>query len=185
MELQEAIIKRRSVRKFTPEVVTDDELRQIFEAVRWSPSWANTQAWEFVVVRNKELIQRVTSTYAEKNPARMCSLAASALIVVCAKTGLSGCFGGKNATRHTNGFRVELGRETQTLCLKAHELGLGTVVVGFMDHDACRQLIGLPDDYEVAAVIPIGRPAVEPKEGPSRKTISAMVHLDVFSKKMF
>lgn len=185
MELQEAITKRRSVRKFSPNVVTDDELRQIFEAVRWSPSWANTQAWEFVVVRNKELIQRVTATYAEKNPARMCSLSASALIVVCAKTGLSGCFGGKNATKHANWFMFDLGIATQTLCLKAHALGLGTVVVGFMDHDTCRQLIGLPDDYEVAAVIPIGRPASELKEGPSRKTISAMVHLDAFGKKMF
>jgi nitroreductase len=37
MELQEAILKRRSVRKFAGDVVTDEELRQIFEAVRWSP----------------------------------------------------------------------------------------------------------------------------------------------------
>jgi len=185
MELQEAIIKRRSVRKFTPDVVTDDELRQIFEAVRWSPSWANTQAWEFVVVRNKELIQRVTATYAEKNPARMCSLAASALIVVCAKTGLSGCFGGKNATKHANWFMFDLGIATQTLCLKAHELGLGTVIVGLIDHDACKKLIGLPENYEVAAVIPIGVPDVELKMNPSRKTLSEMVHLDAFGKKMF
>ena len=58
MELQEAILKRRSVRKFTEEIVTDDELRQIFEAVRWSPSWANTQVWEFIVVRDKDLIKK-------------------------------------------------------------------------------------------------------------------------------
>ena len=53
MELQEAIQKRRSIRRFTDDFVTDDELRNIFEAVRWSLSWSNTQAWEFVVVRRK------------------------------------------------------------------------------------------------------------------------------------
>ena len=46
MELQEAIHKRRSIRKFTDAFVTDDELKKIFEAVRCSPSWANTQAWQ-------------------------------------------------------------------------------------------------------------------------------------------
>ena len=65
------------------------------------------------------------------------------------------------------------------------EEGLGTVVVGLMDHDACKKLIGLPEGYEVAAVIPIGYPAVEPKAGPPRKTLSEMVHCDRFGGKMF
>ena len=90
MELQEAILKRRSVRKFTDDVVTDEELRQIFEAVRWSPSWANTQTWEFIIVRDKALMKQVAGAYSEKNPATKCSLAASALIVACAKTNISG-----------------------------------------------------------------------------------------------
>jgi nitroreductase len=185
VELQEAILKRRSIRRFTEDVVTDEELHRIFEAVRWSPSWSNTQAWEFVVVRDKDLIAKVTATYAGKNPATRCSLAASALIVVCARTGVSGCYGGVEVTKHANWYMFDLGIATQTLCLKAHEMGLGTVVVGLMDHAACKKVIVLPDGYEVAAVIPIGRPAVEPKEGPARKTVSDMVSLNEFGKKMF
>ncbi len=185
MELQQAISKRRSIRRFTEDIVTDGELRQIFEAVRLSPSWANTQAWEFVVVRDKDLIAKVTGTYSPKNPATKCSLSASALIVACAKTGLSGCYDGKQSTKFDNWFMFDLGLATQTLCLTAHEMGLGTVVVGLMDQDACKKVIGLPDGYEVAAVIPIGRPAVEPKEGPARKAVSEFVHLDGFGKKMF
>jgi nitroreductase len=185
MELQEAIHKRRSIRRFTDDVVTDEELRKIFEAVRWSPSWSNTQAWEFVVVRDRELISKVVASYVEKNPATKCSLAASALIVVCAKTGVSGCYGGQESTKHANWHMFDLGIATQTLCLAAHEMGLGTVVVGLMDHDACKKVIALPEGYEVAAVIPIGRPAVEPKEGPARKTVSDMVSLNAFGKKMF
>jgi nitroreductase len=185
MELQEAILKRRSIRKFTDQAVTDEELKKIFESVRWSPSWANTQVWEFVVVRDKDLIAKVTATYAPKNPASKCSLSASALIVVCAKLGLSGCYDGKPSTKLDSWFMFDLGIATQTLCLTAHEMGLGTVVVGLMDLDACGKVIGLPDGYEVAAVIPIGRPAVAPKEGPPRKAVAEMVHLNTFGNKMF
>jgi nitroreductase len=185
MELQEAILKRRSVRKFTEDVVTDSQLQEIFEAVRWSPSWANTQVWEFIVVRDKDLIQQITATYVDKNPATKGSLAASALIVVCAKTGISGCYKERQVTKHANWYMFDLGIATQTLCLKAHDMGLGTVIVAFLDHDACKKLIDLPDGYEVVAVIPIGWPAVEQKEGPARKPVSDMVYLDTFGKKIF
>ncbi len=185
MELQESILKRRSVRKFTDEIVTDDELRQIFEAVRWSPSWANTQTWEFIVIRDKTLIEKITGTYSEKNPATKCSLAASALIVACARTGISGCYGGKEVTAIHNWEMFDLGMAVQTLCLKAYELGLGTVVVGLMDHEACKKILGVPEGHRVVAVIPIGRPASPPKEGPSRKSVSEIVYLNSLDKAMF
>ncbi|MCL1981273.1 MAG: nitroreductase family protein [Proteobacteria bacterium] len=188
MELQEAILNRRSVRRFTDEAVTDQQLRQIFETVRMSPSWGNTQVWEFVVVRDKELIQKITATYQMDkgtNPATKCSQAASALIVVCAKTGVSGCYGGVDNTKFSNWFMFDLGIATQTLCLRAHEMGLGTVVVGLLDHEACRRLITLPDGYEAVAVLPIGRPAVEQKAGPPRKQVADMVYRDAFGTKMF
>ncbi|MDR2550948.1 MAG: nitroreductase family protein [Desulfobulbus sp.] len=188
MELQEAILKRRSVRRFTDDVVTDQELQQLFEAVRWAPSWGNTQVWEFVVVRDKELIQKITETYRMDkgtNPATKCSQTASALIVVCAKTGVSGCYGGKENTKFANWFMFDLGIATQTLCLRAHEMGLGTVVVGLLDHNACKQLVALPEGYEAVAVLPIGRPAVEQKAGPPRKAVADMVYRDTFGNKMF
>lgn len=185
MELQEAILKRRSVRRFTEDFVTDAELKEIFECVRWSPSWANTQVWEFVVVRDKSLIEKVTATYKERNPATKCSLAASALIVACAKTGVSGSEGGQDATTLPNWYMFDLGMACQTLCLKAHEMGLGTVVVGLMNQDACKEVVGAPEGYQVVAVIPIGRPAAAGKEGPPRKEIANFVYVDQFGKEMF
>ena len=79
----------------------------------------------------------------------------------------------------------DLGMAVQTLCLKAHELGLGTVVVGLMDHEACKKVLAVPDGHRVVAVIPIGRPAVPPREGPSRKSISEIVYLNSHDKAMF
>jgi len=180
MELSEAISRRRSVRKFTGDTVTDEEIRQLLEAVRLAQSWANTQVWEFVVVRDRQRIEQVTGTYVEKNPATKCSLAASVLLVACAKTGVSGCYGGRDVTKFPGWFMFDLGIAVQNLCLKAHEIGLGTVVVGFLDHDACRQIVGLPDGYEVVAVLPVGRPATELKQGPPRKELREFVHLDRF-----
>jgi nitroreductase len=180
MELSEAIGKRRSVRKFSESVVTDKEIRQLLEAARLAQSWANTQVWEFVVVRDRELIGKVTATYVDRNPATKCSLAASALLVACAKTGVSGCYGGQDVTKFSNWFMFDLGMAVQNLCLTAHELGLGTVVVGFLDHDACREIVGLPEGYEVVAVLPVGRPATDPKQGPSRKELKEFVHLNRF-----
>ncbi|MGC9324135.1 MAG: nitroreductase family protein [Desulfomonilia bacterium] len=180
MELSEAIRHRWSVRTFTDYRVTDDEIREMLEAARWAQSWANTQVWEFIVVRDKDLITRITETYSKKNPAITCSLNASALLVACAKTGVSGCYGGKEVTKHSNWFMFDLGIAVQTLCLKIHELGLGTVVVGLMDHDACKQIVGLPEDFEVVAVLPIGKPAGERGRGMPRKNLNEFVHLNRF-----
>ena len=62
---------------------------------------------------------------------------------------------------------------------------LGTVVVGLMDHEACKKILAVPEGHKVVAVIPIGRPAVPPREGPPRKAISEIVYLNTFDKAMF
>jgi nitroreductase len=182
MELMDAILNRRSVRKFSDYVVTDEEIRKLLEAARWAPSWANTQVWEFIVVRDKALIEQIVGTYVDKNPATKCSLAASALIVACARTGVSGCYGGQDVTKFSGWFMFDLGIAVQNLCLKAHELGLGSVVVGFLNHDACKKILCLPEGYEVVAVLPIGKPAVEGRPGPPRKELKDFVHLNAFGK---
>lgn len=182
MELMDAVLNRRSVRKFTDYAVTDDEIRQLMEAARWAPSWANTQVWEFIVIRDKAIMEQIAGTYVDKNPATKCSLAASALIVACARTGVSGCYDGRDVTKFPNWFMFDLGIAVQNLCLKAHELGLGSVVAGFLDHDACKKIVGLPDGYEVVAVLPLGKPAVEGRPGPPRREQSSFVHLNSYGK---
>ncbi len=182
MELMDAIRHRRSVRSFTDHYVTDEEIRELIEAARLAPSWANTQVWEFVVVRDRELIRQVTETYSPTNPARSCSISSSALIIVCAKTGVSGCKEGKERTRYHEWFMFDLGMAVQNLCLRAHELGLGTVVVGSMDHDACARIARVPEGYGVVAVLPVGRPSNPDQKAPSRKELKSFVHLDTFGE---
>ena len=181
MELQEAILERRSVRKFSEYYVTDEEIKAILEAARWAPSWANTQVWEFIVIRDRDLIKQVTGAYGENNPATKCSLAASVLIIGCAKTGASGYKKGGKATKFSDWFMFDLGMAVQNLCLKAHELGLGTVVVGLMDQDICKKILSVPDEYELVVSIPVGRPAETVKKGATpRKDLKDFVYENRF-----
>jgi nitroreductase len=180
MELNEAILNRRSVRKFTDYYVPDEEIREVIDAAHNAPSWANTQVWEFIVVRERERIKEVTETYSPTNPARPCSYNASALIVVCAKIKVSGCKEGRERTKFHEWFMFDLGMAVQNLCLKAHEIGLGSVVVGSMDHDACAKVLLVPEGYEVVVVIPLGRPVAPSGRGPTRKELRSCVYLDAF-----
>lgn len=182
MELQEAILKRRSQRKFTEYHVTDEEIRQLLEAARWAPSWANTQVWEFIVVRDRDVIGKIASTYAEPNPAVKCTQAASALIVGCAKVGVSGGLKGIKETMFQEWFMFDLGLAVQNLCLKAHELGLGTVVVGSLDHAALEKVLSVPEGYHAVVVLPLGKPVVPDKQPTPRKEIKDFTHLDAFGR---
>lgn len=183
MELQQAIANRRSVRKFTEHYVTDDEIKEILNAARLAPSWANTQVWSFIVVRDREIIGQVVETYSKTNPARNCSLSASALIVCCAQANVSGCKEKNPITKFKEWFMFDLGLAVQNLCLRAHELGLGTVVVGYMDHDACKKIMMVPENIEVVAVIPVGKPAEPDKKGPSKKELKDIIYLDKYGEK--
>ncbi len=185
MELNEAIMKRRSIRRFTEYYVTDEEIGTLLEAARWAPSWANTQVWEFIVVRDGERIQQVASTYSELNPAIKVTKSATALIIACAKTGVSGCYDGKDTTKFSCWYMFDLGLAVQNICLRAHDIGLGTVVVGLLDHDKCRKVLSVPQEYEVVAVIPVGKPAVAGKDGPPRKALKDFVHLNSFGTPMY
>ncbi len=181
MELKEAILTRRTVRSFTSHFVTNRELHEILEAARFAPSWANTQCWDFVVIRDHEIIRRVTETYSETNPARKCSFDCSALIVACADTKRSGYKKGEQSTKFKDWFMFDLGMAVQNLCLRAHDLGLGTVVVGSMNHDEINSILAIPEGFDAVVTIPVGKPEGDPKPAPKRKELKDFVRLDTFA----
>jgi len=55
MELESAVRGRRSIRKFTDKGVPEVIVEEILDAARWSPSWGNTQPWEFYVLTGRPL----------------------------------------------------------------------------------------------------------------------------------
>ena len=170
---------RRSIRKFTEEAVTEEELEGIFESVRWAPSWANTQCWEVVVVRNPETRGALQATLGERNPATKAVVNAPVLLVLCGRKGTSGCYDGKASTCFGDWMLFDLGIATQNIALAAHAQGLGCVVIGLFDHQKAGEILRTPKGVDVVAMIPLGRPA-KVSRAPERKPVSAFCHGEVF-----
>ena len=100
-------------------------------------------------------------------------------MALCGKKNSSGYYNGQVTTKFGDWLLYDLGIATQSLCLTAHSLGLGSVVVGLFDHDAAAKVVGLPEGYELVSLLPVGYPDQAPK-APPRKEISQFVHYDRF-----
>jgi nitroreductase len=175
-----AVIKeRRSIRKYQEKEVPEAVLNRVFEAVRWAPSWNNTQCWDLVVVKERENRKKLFELMPSINPARKALLQAPVVIALCGRTRLSGFYSGQPTTKFGDWYMFDLGIAAQNLCLAAHTEGLGTVIAGLFDHDRTKDLLGLPEDFEVVALIPMGYPAHE-SSAPKRREITDFTHAERF-----
>jgi len=178
----EAIKNRRSIRKFKSDPVPDEALQILMEAVRWAPSWNNTQCWEMILVKDQKAKFEVLKAVSKANPAHSAMVEAPVILILCAKKAISGYYGGKPATGKGDWLMFDTGIAMQNLCLAAYSLGLGTVVVGMFDHKKAEEILGVPGDIEVVAMTPLGYPATEGST-PKRKDIPEFVFSDHYGKK--
>lgn len=179
MELLDLIMARRSVRRFQGKEVPEEALEKVLKAIQWAPSWANTQCWEVIVVRDSGTKLSLQETLSKGNPASKAMVEAPVVLVLCGKLQSSGYYKGQASTKFGDWFMFDLGLATQNLCLMAHSLGLGTVVVGAFDHDRVRSILGVPQGYEVVVMLPLGYPA-EDSSAPKRRDIWEFTHRERF-----
>jgi nitroreductase len=177
-DLMNLIQNRRSCRKYEPQTIPPEHLQQVLEALRWAPSWANTQCWEVVVVTEtsvKEALQAALPPTG--NPAVKAMVLAPVVLALCAKTGESGFYKGQATTKFGDWMLYDLGLATQNACLMAHSLGMATVIVGMFDHQKAAAAIHLPQGYELVSLIPMGYPSkISPP--PKRKPIDEFIHYE-------
>ena len=178
VEIMDIIKERRSIRKYQDKEVEESPLNKILESVQWSPSWANTQCWEVIVVKDPDIKEPLQGTLI-KNPATKAMVQAPVVLVLCGKLKSSGYYNGQVTTKFGDWFMFDLGIATQNMCLTAYDLGLGTVIVGLFDHNKVKGILGVPEDYEVVTMIPLGYPAKDP-EAPKRRTINEFTHYEKF-----
>jgi len=178
-DLMSLVRGRRSIRRYQDKEIPEADLQKILEAVQWSPSWANTQCWEVVVVKGKEMKQKLNEALPPTNPASKGLPEAPVVLVLCGKLQSSGYYKGQVTTKLGDWFMFDLGIATQSLCLMAHSLGLGTVIVGLFDHNKAKAALGVGDGYEVVAVVPVGYPAKD-SPAPKRREIPEFTHHEKF-----
>ena len=178
-DLMEIIKGRRSIRRYQDQEIPEQDLNQVLEAIRWSPSWANTQCWEAIVIKDLSIKQKLQEVLSTGNPATKAIGEAPVVIALCGKLERSGYKKGEATTKFGDWFMFDLGIATQSLCLAAHNLNLGTVIVGLFNHNKAGDILKVSEDYEVVALVPLGYPA-QKGSAPPRREIDEFVHYDTF-----
>ncbi len=180
MDVMEAIRERRSIRKYEDRNIPEDVLSHILESVRWSPSWANTQCWDIIVVTDNKVKEDLQGSLPPKgNPAFKAIVAAPVLLVICGKLNTSGFYKDIVTTKFGDWFMFDLGIAAQNICLAAQSYGLGTVIVGLFDHDKAKKVLNVPEDHELVAMIPMGYPAKK-SSAPKRREVEEYTHDNKF-----
>ena len=150
METWDAIRARRNVRTYRPEPVPDADLDRIAEAGWRAPSASNRQHWNFIIVTDPEQLQALSTVW---QGARHIAGAAAAIALILPQPA---------DERSKVVDQYDLGQATYAIMLAAADLGVGTGHSSVGDQERAREILGVPDDHDVAYMIGVGYPADRP-----------------------
>ncbi|MEM0231261.1 MAG: nitroreductase family protein [Candidatus Woesearchaeota archaeon] len=157
MDLFEAIIERRSIRKFTDEPVYWGDVVKIIEAGMHAPSSGNLQNWKFVIITEEEKKKQIAEACAQQHWISK----APVIIVVCSDMERIRKFYGIRGERL---YAIQnCAAAIQNMLLAAHALGLASCWVGAFEENAIQRIIDNPDHVRIEAILPIGHPAEKPE----------------------
>ncbi|MDR5586428.1 MULTISPECIES: nitroreductase family protein [Clostridium] len=150
----DAILNRKSIRKYKNINVSDEIVEELLKAGMAAPSAANEQPWEFIVLRDKEIMRKIT----EVHPYSKMLLNTDVAIIVC----------GDESKEIFKGFWVQdCSAATENILVAAEDKGLGAVWLGvypIVDRvDAIKELLNLPSSVIPLSIIPVGYPDEERK----------------------
>ena len=165
----EEIKNRRSVRSYQDKEIPKEVLLRILEAIRLAPSASNRQPWKFVVVQDKELIQKV----AEASPL----YGSPQTFIASAPVIIAGCATNPEHIM-SNGvpsYPIDLAIALDHLTLQATKEGLGTCWIGAFDQNKVKILLGVPDTVKIVCLMPLGYPKDVVTAKKSRKPLENII----------
>ena len=158
------LVTRRSIRRFRSEDVSDDLLVEIVDTARWAPSSKNRQPWEFIIVKNRETLKKLSKCYPYAGPL---SEASAAIAVI----------GDPKISPKT--YLLDCANATMCILLAAHALGLGAVWINSLENEEMVKLLNIPKDKTLVSIVAIGWPAEDPKPKP-RKNIVEITYYESY-----
>lgn len=163
MNVKDAVRNKRAVRLYTDEAVPDEDIKQILDTARWSQSSKNTQPWQFVVVRNRETLQNLSTAGIFTS-----HVAQAAFVVVLVS----------DDDLFWRGF--DLGQVAANMQLIAWEMGIGSCPVAFQDSDKAKEILGVPAEKALHAAVTFGYPSPDhkPAQFGGRKPVDETLHWD-------
>ena len=162
------IMTRVSVREFTGEKISSEQIDTLLRAAMAAPSAINKQPWAFIVVTDEQIISRL----GEALPYSRCSNHPACAIIPCGD--LSKAIEGEMGAFWIN----DVSAATENLLLAAHAMGLGAVWTGLHPDmkraGLVQEMLGLPEHIIPLCVVPVGIPAEHPAV--KDKYIPANIH---------
>lgn len=165
MDAIQCLISRRSVREYKDTPLSRPDIENVVEISQMASCWENTQPIRYVAVLDKELKDKIAEECTKKFPWNTENIhEAPALVILCAVKGLSGYEpdGTPSTSKGTHWQSFDADVAAAHFCLAANALELGTLIMGRYDEGKIKEILRLPDEYDVSAIIAIGYPAVIP-----------------------
>lgn len=177
MIASDCIKGRRSIRRFKPDSVDHDLLASVIEAASYAPSWKHTQTVRYIAVEGAlkdKIADDCTSLYPGNGAIIKNAPMVIAVTVIKNRCGYER--DGSFTTHRKDTWQMfDAGVASQTFCLAAYEKGLGTVIMGIFDEDKIVDLLHIPEERELIALIPVGFPdeaPAAPKRKPAEELLS-------------
>lgn len=171
METWDAIRARRNVRSYEDREIGDTELIQILEAARRTPSSSNQQRWDFVVIRDKDRLERLSHIW---RGAGHIPGSAATIALVGPEV---------DEVRMRESVAYDFGQVTMSIMLAAADLGIGSGHSSAHDQEVARDVLGLPDGYRCWWLVGLGYPAdrpLQPLRKLARRSLDELVHYETW-----
>lgn len=173
MDFHEVVRTRRSVRSYRSDPIPEEVLSRVLEDVRIAPSGSNRQPWRFIIVKDEATKQRLVPACNGQ------SWIADAAVIIAA------C--GQDIHYNRGGYMgkmsvlVDVSIAFTHLILAARAEGLGTCWIGAFNNTQVKKILGVPEDFNVVAITPLGYPKGEPFTEPKgRKALTEITSTGKF-----
>lgn len=133
--------ERRSIRSYLDKVIPDNEVEMILEAGRWAPSASNKQPWEFIVIKNKEILREISKKAFYGRHIKRAPLA----IAIVGKI-----------KENPNYYTQDTSFASMNMMLMAWRLGIGTCWTGALEREAVKEMLGLDEGDYLLTILPMG-----------------------------
>ncbi len=157
MNVYDAIIRRRSIRRFKQKPISPDVLKKLVNAGRLAPSGANLQPCEYIIIQNEELINKVFGTLKwagyiapEGDPKKGEQPVAYIVVLL-------------NREKRTTGGEHDAAAAIENIVLAAMEENIGTCWIGSIDRTSLRKILNIPDKCIIDSVVALGYSNESPK----------------------
>lgn len=175
MNTTECIRTRRSIRKFKTAPIAHSLLESLISDTSYSPSWKNSQITRYIAIEDSSVLDKIIHAYTPSFNSNIIRHAPLLLAVTFVKGRCGFEPDGTYSTKKGDRWQMfDAGIACQTFCLAAHNAGLGTVIMGIWDEDGITELLKIPEDQELAALIAVGWPDTDP-EAPKRKSVDELL----------